>query len=214
MAMLSPTELLAWLGQNQFLSPAQVDELRPQLSGFPETHALAKELIRRDWLTPYQINQIVQGKHDQLVLGNYRLRERIGEGAMGQVFKAWNLRMASIVAVKTIHKELVNSSKAMDRFRARGRNRRPARSSQHRSGPRCRRGGGPPLPRHGFHRRLQPGPPRQAAGTAADSRGRRVRPPGGTGPAARARTRHRPSRHQAEQPHRHGPQGGRGGCRS
>ena len=117
MAMLSPSELLDWLGQFQFLSAAQTDEIRHTLSAFPDTHAFAKELIRRDWLTPYQVNQIMQGNQDQLVLGDYRLRERLGEGAMGQVFKAWSLRLERVIAVKTIHKELVNSEKAMKRFR-------------------------------------------------------------------------------------------------
>jgi tRNA A-37 threonylcarbamoyl transferase component Bud32 len=117
MATLSPSELLDWLGQNQFLSGAQTDELRPLLGIFPDNLAVAKELMRRDWLTPYQVNQVMQGKHDQLVLDCYRLRERIGEGAMGQVFKAWSLRLERIVAVKTIAKELINYDKAMERFR-------------------------------------------------------------------------------------------------
>src|SRR5947207_3210020 len=90
--MLSPTELLNWLGQYQFLSAVQLDELRPLMPTFGDTLALAKDLIRRSYLTPYQINQILTDKQDQLVLGDYRLRERIGEGAMGQVFKAWHRR--------------------------------------------------------------------------------------------------------------------------
>ena len=83
MATLSPSELLDWLGQYQFLAAVQTDELRPLLPSFPDSMAIAKELIRRDWLTPYQVNQIMQGKHAHLVLSCYRLRERIGEGAMG-----------------------------------------------------------------------------------------------------------------------------------
>jgi serine/threonine-protein kinase len=117
MPTLSPTELLDWLGQNQFLTQPQTSELRPLLGSFADSHAFVKELIRRDWLTPYQVNQILQGRHDQLMLGNYRLRERIGEGAMGQVFKAWNLRTLRVVAVKTILKSLIDSPKAMERFR-------------------------------------------------------------------------------------------------
>ena len=116
MAMSSPSELLSWLRQFQFLSPSQADESALMLPTFADGHALAKELIGRDWLTPYQVNQILTGKGDQLILGSYRIRERIGEGAMGQVFKAWNLKLERIVAVKTIHKELVNP-KTMERFR-------------------------------------------------------------------------------------------------
>ena len=117
MAMLSPSELLDWLGQNQFLSALQADALRPLLPTFPDSLAIARELMRRDWLTAYQVNQIMQGKHEQLVLSSYRLRERIGEGAMGQIFKAWSLRLGRLVAVKTLTKELINNDKAMERFR-------------------------------------------------------------------------------------------------
>lgn len=110
-------ELLDWLERNQFLTPEQLRELRPLLPKFADARALAGDLIRRDWLTPYQVNQIMQDRGDQLVLGALRLRERLGEGAMGQVFKAWHTRLEQVVAIKTIHKNLIANSRAMDRFR-------------------------------------------------------------------------------------------------
>jgi serine/threonine-protein kinase len=117
MAILSPSEMLSWLERHQFLSTGQAAELRPGLGAFADSHQFAKELIRRDFLTPFQVNQILQEKHDQLILGDYRLRERIGDGAMGQIYKAWSVRLERMVALKTIHKERVNSVNAMERFR-------------------------------------------------------------------------------------------------
>jgi serine/threonine-protein kinase len=114
---LQPVELLDWLDRNQFLTPDQLRELRPHLPKFADARALAGDLIRRDWLTPYQVNQIMQDRGDQLVLGALRLRERLGEGAMGQVFKAWHTRLEQVVAIKTIHKNLIANCRAMDRFR-------------------------------------------------------------------------------------------------
>ncbi len=116
MAMMTASELLDWLGKNLFLPAPQVDELRAALSAWPDAHALAKELIRRTWLSPYQVNQILQDKGATLIVGPNRLLERLGEGSMGQVFKAWNTRLGRTVAVKMIHKELLASAKALDRF--------------------------------------------------------------------------------------------------
>jgi serine/threonine-protein kinase len=112
----TPAELLDWLAENQFLEPEQVAELRAALPGLADVRALARELLQRDWLSAYQVNQILQGKGEQLLLGPYRLRERLAEGAMGQVFKAWQPRLGRLLAIKTLHKGLVSSPKARDRF--------------------------------------------------------------------------------------------------
>ena len=72
---------------------------------------------QRGWLTAYQGNQILQGNGDTLIVGANRLLDRIGEGAMGQVFKAWNTAAGRVVAVKMIHKEHIDNAKAMERFR-------------------------------------------------------------------------------------------------
>jgi len=108
--------LLDWLGKNSFLPANRIEELRPLLPTYADGHAFAKELIRRDLLTPYQVNQILQGKGDQLTVGANRLLERLGEGAMGQVFKAWNTRLGRVVAVKMIHKNHVANKRATERF--------------------------------------------------------------------------------------------------
>ena len=110
-------ELIDWLQRQELLTPEQVNELRPKLPTFPDVRLLAKELIRRDWLSPYEVNQILTDKGEQLILGCFRLRERLGEGAMGQVFKAMNTKLQTVVAVKTLHKDLVANARAMDRFR-------------------------------------------------------------------------------------------------
>ena len=117
MAPLSSSDFLDWLIKNEFLSETRAQPFRNASAAYPDARALAVELIHREWLTPYQVNQILQGKGDELVLGPYHLRERIGEGAMGQVFKAWDPNFERWVAIKRIHKEHVSSKKAMERFR-------------------------------------------------------------------------------------------------
>ena len=57
-------------------------------------------------LTPFQAEEVAQGRANQLLLGNYLLLSRIGEGGMGTVFKALHRRMQRVVAVKVIRKEI------------------------------------------------------------------------------------------------------------
>ncbi len=119
----------------RLLEGAQLDEMMRDLQPrFPEPRALAGELIRREWLTPYQANQLLQGRGQELLLGSYILLEQIGEGGMGAVFKARNWKLGRTVALKLIRKERVDSPDAVRRFQREDPRRRPARSSEHRPG--------------------------------------------------------------------------------
>jgi serine/threonine-protein kinase len=77
---------------------------------------LAREMIQRDLLTPYQANQLLTGKGRSLVLGPYRIIERLGEGGMGQVFKARHQAMRRLVAIKIVRPERVRDPESVGRF--------------------------------------------------------------------------------------------------
>ncbi|MBL8799733.1 MAG: protein kinase, partial [Planctomycetia bacterium] len=66
--------------------------------------------------TPYQVNQLFQGKGRELLLGSYVLLERLGEGGMGQVFKARHQKMGRIIALKLIRKDRLANPVALRRF--------------------------------------------------------------------------------------------------
>jgi WD40 repeat protein/serine/threonine protein kinase len=105
----------------RLLAPAQVEELGRMRPPFTEPRALARELIRRDWLTAYQINRLFTGHGEQLILGQYVLLERLGEGGMGQVLKARHQRLERTVALKQIRKERLDSPAAVQRFQREAR---------------------------------------------------------------------------------------------
>jgi serine/threonine protein kinase len=102
--------------RTQLLDAEQRDELQRLQSSFRDTRQLAQELLRRDWLTAYQVNQILQGKGDELILGPFVFLERIGEGGMGQVFKARQKVLNRIVALKVIRKQCLGNPKTILRF--------------------------------------------------------------------------------------------------
>jgi serine/threonine protein kinase len=77
---------------------------------------LARELVRRKWLTEYQARELFKGRVRGLVLGDYRVLDQIAVGGMGDVFKAEHRRMERVVALKVLKESLLDSPKAVERF--------------------------------------------------------------------------------------------------
>src|SRR5437762_2746559 len=78
---------------------------------------IANALVRKEKLTPYQAQQLQNGRGKELVLGNYVILDKIGEGGMGQVFKARHRRMKRTVAIKMLPRERLRSGSDVERFR-------------------------------------------------------------------------------------------------
>jgi serine/threonine protein kinase len=116
--METASSLLETLRENRLLQPDQLEELSPTvLARFADARSLAKYLLQRGWLTVYQVNQLFQGNAADLVLGPYRILDRLGEGGVSQVFKAWDTRRKCVAAVKVLRTEHLNNAEAVGRFR-------------------------------------------------------------------------------------------------
>ena len=77
---------------------------------------LARELVRQKRLTKFQAEQIYIGKGKSLVLGNYLLLEKLGQGGMGMVLKAEHRRMKRLVALKVLSPDVTKSKELVARF--------------------------------------------------------------------------------------------------
>jgi len=77
---------------------------------------LAKELVRLKKLTAYQAQQIYAGKGRSLVLGEYVILDKLGQGGMGLVLKAEHRRMKRLVALKVLSPKVTKTPEALRRF--------------------------------------------------------------------------------------------------
>lgn len=79
--------------------------------------SLAKAFVVQRKLTPFQAKLLLRGRWKGLVLGNYVILERLGQGGMGSVFKARHTRMGRIVCLKVVNSSSRQAPAVIERFR-------------------------------------------------------------------------------------------------
>lgn len=116
MPQVTATGVNDWLRQLPLLDAAQKEELPRLEAVHGKPRELVQELVKRGWLTVFQGTQLLQGKGEELALGQYVLLEKVGEGGMGQVYKARQCNLDRMVALKVIRKECLDNPKVIARF--------------------------------------------------------------------------------------------------
>ncbi|HEV3260123.1 MAG TPA: response regulator, partial [Gemmataceae bacterium] len=102
---------------------------RDDLAGCSDPKAMLDKLVGHGLLTEYQARRVGAGKTFGLILGNYRVLDRLGDGGMGVVFLAEHVRMRRQVAVKVLalcpREDVRNLSRFVAEMRAVGRLQHP-----------------------------------------------------------------------------------------
>ena len=77
---------------------------------------LARLLVEKKMLTAYQAQQTYSGKGQSLVLGNYVILDKLGQGGMGIVFKAEHKRMERVVGGARVAQHAVQARRLQARL--------------------------------------------------------------------------------------------------
>jgi CheY-like chemotaxis protein len=93
--------------------PALVQE---ELSRLSDSSLLLGRLVQKGLLTQYQADRISKGAMAELILGNYRVLDFLGSGAMSSVFKAEHRRLHRPVAIKVITLAESDDPRILERF--------------------------------------------------------------------------------------------------
>jgi len=102
------------------IPPAEEQALRNELnSGISGMNAdtLCERLVKTQRLTTFQTQRILRGEIDRLVLGDFVLLDRIGQGGMGVVYRARQISLNRVVALKTILSQGSAGEAEIHRFR-------------------------------------------------------------------------------------------------
>ena len=89
---------------------------RQAVAGCADLPALAEALLVRRLVTPYQAGRVRAGAVNGLVLGNYRVLEKVGSGGMGVVYRAEHRKLRTPVAVKALYADAGKTPAGAERF--------------------------------------------------------------------------------------------------
>ena len=115
-----PTDLLPVIRRSGVLADRQYKAVRADVETgkYPSSPIpLAERLVEDGILTQWQADRLLKNKTHGLVIDRYVILERLGEGAMGRVFKAQHRLMGRFVALKLIAPQYVSRKGSVARFR-------------------------------------------------------------------------------------------------
>jgi serine/threonine protein kinase len=118
-ALQTPQEFVSAVRRGRLVEPARLKAFVAVLRGQAAFTArrIADRAVAAALLTRFQADEVLAGRGHQLVLADYRLLDRLGEGGAGGVFLAEHLPTGERRAVKVLHADHTADPTAAARLR-------------------------------------------------------------------------------------------------
>lgn len=108
---------LAGLRRAHLLSTEQIDAIvRDLVPCYQDVGDLGTYLVEIDWITAYQLHLLLNERWSELTCGVYQILDRLGEGGISEVFKAWDSLRGRVVALKILHPHLTGNRDVVRQF--------------------------------------------------------------------------------------------------
>ncbi len=91
-------------------------EKYPEATGLDDRDALGDFLEQIGLITAFQAGELRNKRIADLVMDNYLILDRLGEGGMGMVYRARHKRMRRVVAIKVLNPEIQENPDHLQRF--------------------------------------------------------------------------------------------------
>jgi serine/threonine-protein kinase len=121
MAITSSKQFLKLLQHSNLLDDSRFSDFvrsvgNPRESKADDPRFLARELVRRGWITRWHAEKLLSGKYKGFLLGKYKLLDHLGSGGMSHVFLAEQAKIGRRVAVKVLPPAKLAVEGHLDRF--------------------------------------------------------------------------------------------------
>jgi serine/threonine protein kinase len=117
MSELSADQLAQHAFDLGLLDEVQLQQVRAELGPHNVSpDALLQFLVRREFLTNYQVERLVKGERTGFFFGDYKVLYLVGTGTFARVYRAVHRRTGQVVAVKVLRRRFSDNPEQASQF--------------------------------------------------------------------------------------------------
>jgi serine/threonine protein kinase len=117
MPVATTTDFIETLRKSGLLDAQELDSALAAYPGsLDDTNKLIEHLIDNKTITKFQAKSLLAGRYRGLIIGPYKILDRIGAGGMGIVYLAQHMKLDRRVAIKVLPEDKTKDKLALERF--------------------------------------------------------------------------------------------------